>query len=404
GHVATAYAFALIAILFTAVSYGKLVRRFPSAGSAYTYAQKAISPHVGFMVGWSSLLDYLFMPMINILLAKNYFEALVPGIPSWIFVVLLVAFMTMSNLRGIKTVANFNSVIVVLQVVVMIGITGMVIYGVAHGEGAGTLTSSQPFWSPDAHVVPMITGATILCFSFLGFDGISSLSEETKDAERTIPRAIFLTALIGGLIFIVASYFLQLYFPDISRFKDPDSSQPEIMLYVAGHVLQFGILIFSVVTVLASGMAAHAGVSRLMYVMGRDGVFPERFFGYIHPKWRTPSLNVLLVGAVALMAIRFDLVTATALVNFGALVAFTFVNLSVIAQFWIREKRNRTLRDHINYLVLPVLGALTVGALWINLEESSMVLGLIWAAVGIVYLAFVTRSFRNPVPQYSEEV
>ncbi|MDT0176006.1 APC family permease [Pantoea sp. RRHST58] len=404
GHVATAYAFALIAILFTAVSYGKLVRRFPSAGSAYTYAQKAISPHVGFMVGWSSLLDYLFMPMINILLAKNYFEALVPGIPSWIFVVLLVTFMTMSNLRGIKTVANFNSVIVVLQVVVMIGITGMVIYGVAHGEGAGTLTSSQPFWSADAHVVPMITGATILCFSFLGFDGISSLSEETKDAERTIPRAIFLTALIGGLIFIVASYFLQLYFPDISRFKDPDSSQPEIMLYVAGHVLQFGILIFSVVTVLASGMAAHAGVSRLMYVMGRDGVFPERFFGYIHPKWRTPSLNVLLVGVVALMAIRFDLVTATALVNFGALVAFTFVNLSVIAQFWIREKRNRTLRDHINYLVLPVLGALTVGALWINLEESSMVLGLIWAAVGIVYLAFVTRSFRNPVPQYSEEV
>ncbi|KGT90745.1 APC family permease [Enterobacter cancerogenus] len=404
GHVATAYAFALIAILFTAVSYGKLVRRFPSAGSAYTYAQKAISPHVGFMVGWSSLLDYLFMPMINILLAKSYFETLVPGIPSWIFVVLLVAFMTISNLRGIKTVANFNSVIVVLQVVVMVVITGMVVYGVAHGVGAGTLTSSKPFWSENAHVVPMITGATILCFSFLGFDGISSLSEETKDAERTIPRAIFLTALIGGVIFIGVSYFLQLYFPDISRFQNPDSSQPEIMLFVAGKALQIGILIFSVVTVLASGMAAHAGVSRLMYVMGRDGVFPQRFFGFVHPKYRTPSLNVLLVGAVALLAINFDLVTATALINFGALVAFTFVNLSVIAQFWIREKRNKTLKDHINYLVLPVMGALTVGALWINLEETSMVLGLVWAAVGIIYLAFVTRTFRNPVPQFSEEV
>ena len=404
GHVATAYAFALIAILFTAVSYGKLVRRFPSAGSAYTYAQKAISPHVGFMVGWSSLLDYLFMPMTNILLAKSYFETLVPGIPSWIFVVLLVAFMTISNLRGIKTVANFNSVIVVLQVVVMVVITGMVVYGVAHGVGAGTLTSSKPFWSENAHVVPMITGATILCFSFLGFDGISSLSEETKDAERTIPRAIFLTALIGGVIFIGVSYFLQLYFPDISRFQNPDSSQPEIMLFVAGKALQIGILIFSVVTVLASGMAAHAGVSRLMYVMGRDGVFPQRFFGFVHPKYRTPSLNVLLVGAVALLAINFDLVTATALINFGALVAFTFVNLSVIAQFWIREKRNKTLKDHLNYLVLPVMGALTVGALWINLEETSMVLGLVWAAVGIIYLAFVTRTFRNPVPQFSEEV
>lgn len=284
GHVATAYAFALIAILFTALSYGKLVRRFPSAGSAYTYAQKAISPTVGFMVGWSSLLDYLFMPMINILLAKIYFETLIPSIPSWIFVVLLVGFMTLSNLRGIKTVANFNSLIVVLQVAVMVAITGMVIYGVAHGEGAGTLTSSRPFWSDNAHVVPMITGATILCFSFLGFDGISSLSEETKDAGRVIPKAIFLTALLGGVIFVVVSYFLQLYFPDISRFQHPDASQPEIMLYVAGKAFQFGILIFSCVTVLASGMAAHAGVSRLMYVMGRDGVFPERFFGYVHPR------------------------------------------------------------------------------------------------------------------------
>nr|WP_024964994.1 APC family permease [Pantoea sp. IMH] len=404
GHVATAYAFALVAILFTALSYGKLVRRFPSAGSAYTYAQKAISPHVGFMVGWSSLLDYLFMPMINILLAKIYFEALVPGIPSWIFVFMLVGFMTLSNLKGIKTVANFNSVIVVLQVAVMVVIMGMVVYGVAHGEGAGTLVSSRPFWSEDAHVVPMITGATILCFSFLGFDGISSLSEETKDAGRVIPKAIFLTALFGGVIFIVVSYFLQLYFPDISRFKDPDASQPEIMLYVAGKAFQFGILIFSCVTVLASGMAAHAGVSRLMYVMGRDGVFPERFFGYIHPKWRTPALNVLLVGAIALSSITFDLVTATALINFGALVAFSFVNLSVISQFWVREKRNKTLKDNINFLLLPLCGALTVGALWINLEESSMILGLVWGTIGLIYLAFVTRSFRNPVPQCNEEL
>ncbi|MBP2845763.1 APC family permease [Dickeya oryzae] len=404
GHVATAYAFALIAILFTALSYGKLVRRFPSAGSAYTYAQKAISPTVGFMVGWSSLLDYLFMPMINILLAKIYFETLIPSIPSWIFVVLLVGFMTLSNLRGIKTVANFNSLIVVLQVAVMVVITGMVIYGVSQGEGAGTLASSRPFWSDNAHVVPMITGATILCFSFLGFDGISSLSEETKDAGRVIPKAIFLTALLGGVIFVVVSYFLQLYFPDISRFQHPDASQPEIMLYVAGKAFQFGILIFSCVTVLASGMAAHAGVSRLMYVMGRDGVFPERFFGYVHPRWRTPSLNVLLVGVIALSAISFDLVTATALINFGALVAFTFVNLSVISQFYIRERRNKTLKDTVNYLILPVMGALTVGALWLNLERTSMTLGLVWAAIGLLYLAFVTRRFSQPVPQYNEDL
>ncbi|AXW88171.1 Putrescine importer PuuP [Lonsdalea britannica] len=404
GHVATAYAFALTGILFTAVSYGKLVRRFPSAGSAYTYAQKAISPHIGFMVGWSSLLDYLFMPMINILLAKIYLEAIFPGVPSWIFVAALVGLMTLFNLRGINIVANLNSVIVVVQVGIMVVFLTLVIQGISGGEGAGTLVSSKPFWSEHAQVVPMITGATILCFSFLGFDGISSLSEETPDAGRVIPKAIFLTALIGGIIFIVVSYFLQLFFPDISRFHEPDASQPEIMLYVAGKLFQSIVLVFSCVTVLASGMAAHAGVSRLMYVMGRDGVFPERFFGYIHPEWRTPALNVLLVGVIALSAVCFDLVTATALINFGALVAFTFVNLSVISQFYIREGRNKTLKDHINYLVLPVMGALAVGALWLNLEETSMTLGLVWAAIGLLYLAVVTRRFRQPVPQCSEDI
>jgi len=404
GHVATAYIFALIAVLFTAVSYGKLVQRFPSAGSAYTYAQKAISPHVGFMVGWSSLLDYLFMPMINILLAKIYLEAIFPGVPSWMFVVGLVAIMTFFNLRGIKLVANLNSIIVVVQVAIMVVFLGLLINGVYHGEGMGTLATTKPFFSENAHVIPMITGATILCFSFLGFDGISSLSEETPNAGKVIPKAIFLTALIGGIIFVVVSYFLQLYFPNISRFHDPDASQPEIMLYVAGKFFQSVILCFSCVTVLASGMAAHAGVSRLLYVMGRDGVFPEKVFGHISPQWRTPTFNVVLVGVVALSAISFDLVTATALINFGALVAFTFVNLSVISQFYIREKRNRTFKDHLNYLVLPVIGALTVGALWINLEASSMTLGLVWGAIGLGYLTFITRRFRQPPPQMSEEV
>ncbi|MBI6217559.1 APC family permease [Proteus sp. DFP240708] len=403
GHVATSYAIALIAILFTAVSYGKLVKRFPSAGSAYTYAQKSMSPYVGFMVGWSSLLDYLFMPMINILLAKIYLQAIFPGVEPWIFVFALVALMTFFNLRGINVVANLNTAIVIVQVAVMVVFVGLLIHGVYNGEGAGELWTFRPFASVDAEVIPMITGATILCFSFLGFDGISTLSEETPNAGKVIPKAIFLTALIGGLIFIAVSYFLQLYFPDISRFKNPEESQPEIMLYVAGALFQSIILVFSCVTVLASGMAAHAGVARLLYVMGRDGVFPEKTFGYVHPKWRTPAFNVLLVGFLALGAVFFDLVTATALINFGALVAFTFVNLSVISQFYIRERRNKGLMDHINYLILPIIGAATMGVLWINLEPGSMELGLVWGAIGILYMVWITRRFRRPMPQMPEK-
>ncbi|MCW0506656.1 Putrescine importer PuuP [Aeromonas piscicola] len=402
GRVATAYLLALGGILLTAFSYGHLVRKFPSAGSAYTYAQKVFNPYIGFMVGWSSLLDYMFMPMINILLAKIYLTAMFPGVDPWVFIFGLVTVMTFLNLRGINLVANFNGLIVVIQLAIITLFIGLMGWGIYHGEGAATLMSSRPFHFESASVVPLFTGATILCFSFLGFDGLSSLSEETPNAGKVIPRAIVLTALIGGVIFVVVSYCLQLYFPDLARFKEPDAVLPEIALYVGGAFFQSVVLVCTTVAVLASGMAAHAGVSRILYVMGRDRMIPERVFGYIHPKYRTPAINVLMVGGLALSAVSFDLDTALALVNFGALVAFTFVNLSVIGQFWVREKRNKSIKDHLLYLLLPLLGAATIGALWINLEQSSLELGLIWAGLGVTYLFLRLAVFRIPFRQYEE--
>ncbi|ALP39647.1 MULTISPECIES: APC family permease [Aeromonas] len=402
GRVATAYLLALGGILLTAFSYGHLVRKFPSAGSAYTYAQKVFNPYIGFMVGWSSLLDYMFMPMINILLAKIYLSALFPGIEPWVFIFALVTVMTFLNLRGINLVANFNGAIVLIQLAIITVFIGLMGWGIYHGEGAATLVSSRPFHVESAGMVPLFTGATILCFSFLGFDGLSSLSEETPNAGKVIPKAIVLTALIGGVIFVVVSYCLQLYFPDLARFREPDAVLPEIALYVGGTLFQSIVLVCTTVAVLASGMAAHAGVSRILYVMGRDRMIPERVFGYIHPKYHTPAINVLMVGALALSAVSFDLDTALALVNFGALVAFTFVNLSVIGQFWVREKRNKSLKDHLLYLLLPLLGAATIGALWINLEQSSLELGLIWAGIGATYLFLRLAVFRIPFRQYEE--
>lgn len=400
GHVPASYLLALAGVLFTAISYGKLVRQFPQAGSAYTYAQKAINPHVGFMVGWSSLLDYLFLPMINVLLAKIYLSALFPEVAPWVWVIGFVVILTAANLKSVNLVANFNTFFVMIQVAIMVVFVILVVQGLHKGEGVGTVWSLQPFISENAHLIPIITGATIVCFSFLGFDAVTTLSEETPDAARTIPKAIFLTAVYGGIIFIVASFFMQLFFPDISRFKDPDAALPEIALYVGGKLFQSIFLCTTLANTLASGLASHASVSRLLYVMGRDNVFPEKYFGYIHPKWCTPALNVVMVGLVSLSALFFDLVTATALINFGALVAFTFVNLAVFNHFWRREGRNKTWHEKLHYLILPLIGAATVAVLWINLEMTSLTLGLVWAGVGLLYLTYLTRRFRKPPPQF----
>jgi len=395
GHVPTSYIFALVAVLFTAVSYSKLVRRFPEAGSAYTYTQKAINPNLGFLVGWSSLLDYLFLPMINVLLAKIYLTALFPDVAQWIWVVGFVIIMTGINLRSVNLVANFNTLFVLVQVAIILVFIFLVIEGLKRGEGVGTVWSLRPFISKNAELLPIITGATIVCFSFLGFDAVTTLSEETPDAAVTIRRAIILTALYGGVIFISVSFFIQLYFPTIRRFHHPNAALPEIALYVGGKLFQSIFLCTTFINTLASGLASHASVTRLLYVMGRDRVFPEKFFGYVHPKWRTPALNILMVGVVALSAFWFNLVTATALINFGALVAFTFVNLSVINQFFLREKLNKTWRERFHYLLLPLLGAITVSILWWNLEKDSMIMGLIWAGFGFIYLLYLTRFFRQ---------
>ncbi|WP_045519179.1 APC family permease [Neobacillus niacini] len=403
GHVPAAYIIALIGMLFTAVSYGKLVRVFPQAGSAYTYTQKAINRHLGFLVGWSSLLDYLFLPMVNALLTKLYLNALFPSVPDFIWVLLFVGIVTFLNLRSVNVLANFNTLFVLVQILIMVVFIILVIKGLNAGEGTGTVFSMQPFFVEGMNIPILITGATILCFSFLGFDAVTTLSEETPNPEKTIPKAILLTALWGGVIFITTSFFIQSFFPDNSRFIDSEAALPEIALYVGGKLFQSIFLCTTFVNTLASGLASHASVSRLLYVMGRDKVFPEKWFGYVHPKWRTPAINVLIVGVISLSAWFFDLVTATSLINFGALMAFTFVNLSVISHFAVREKMHRTPKGFFDYVIMPLIGAGLVGILWINLELSSLVMGAGWFLIGLAYLVFITKAFKVAPPQYKAE-
>ena len=410
GHVPSAYIITLVAMMFTALSYGKMVRRYPSAGSAYTYTQKSIDPKVGFVVGWCTLLDYLFNPMINILLATIYLKSQFDDINIWYYVVPLAALMTYINYRGVEIVASFNSIIVFFQLLLMIIFIALVIKGLYFdGVGAATLVSSKPFISPEMSISVVAAGSAILCFSFLGFDGLSSLSEEAKDAAKAVPKAIFLTTLIGGVIFIFITYFMQLFFEGYT-FTNPEESQPEVLLYAGEKSLE-GYLVFgkflastffqsiglwlAIFAVFASGLAAHTGVSRMMYVMGRDGILPKKVFGHISPRYKTPSFNIVVVGLVSLSAGFFDLDFALHLVNFGALTAFFIVNVCVIVQCYFRDGNRQGIKNTIHFLILPMFGMLFIAYLWYNLEDIALKIGLVWAAIGILYLAIVTKGFRK---------
>ncbi|MBG9567492.1 amino acid permease [Brevibacillus agri] len=390
GHVPAAYAVTLLAILFTAASYGKMVRAFPSAGTAYTYTQQTIHPYAGFLVGWASLLDYLFLPMINALLTGVYLSSVFPEVPTRWWIIGFIALITLLNVFRVTVTASVNSFLVLFQIAFVILFAGLSIRSLVQGEGLGHVFNIQPFFSPDLSVVALLSGASILCFSFLGFDAVTTLTEETVEAKKTIPRGILLVALAGGALFITASYFMQSLFPDVSVLSDPEAASAEIALFIGGSVFQLLFLAAALSSTLASGLVSVTSVTRLLYAMGRDGYLPRKWFGYVHPKLKTPLLNVLLVGTLMLSALYLDLLTATSFINFGALIAFSFVNLSVIA-YYLRLKQERRMADWWGYLLAPLIGTAFIAFLWISLDIKSMMLGLLWTFVGLVYLYYLVK-------------
>ncbi|MER5326864.1 APC family permease [Streptosporangium roseum] len=397
GATAAAYALALVAMLFTAFSYGRMAAAYPVAGSAYTYVRRTIDSRMGFLVGWAVLLDYFFLPMVIWLIGGAYLSAQFPGVPSWVWIVAFIAVTTTLNLLGIKVAARANSLLMTFQILVLAFFVLLSAGHVLRAGGAGALFDPAPFVNPATTVSGIAAGAAIAAYSFLGFDAVTTLTEETVEPRRTIPRAILLIALIGGAIFILVSYTTQLVHPGGS-FDDPSSAAFEIARTIGGNLFGAVFLAGLVIAQFSSGLAAQASTSRLLYAMGRDSVLPHKVFGYVHPRFRTPAFGILLTGVVGLVALRLDVATSTSFINFGAFTAFTFVNLSVIA-LYLRERRAGRRLGAVPYVLAPVIGAAVDLWLLTKLDSHAITLGLIWLGIGVVYLAYLTRLFRLPPPE-----
>ncbi|WP_238605293.1 APC family permease [Amycolatopsis sp. Poz14] len=369
GTVPSAYLLALVAMLFTAASYGKMAAAHPVAGSAYTYVRKAIDARAGFLVGWAVLLDYFFLPMVIWLIGGAYLSAEFPGVPRWVWLIAFIVLTTLLNVLGIKVAEKANFVLMAFQLLVIGFFVALSIRHVLHAGEA--LASTQPFFHAGSTLGTISGGAALATYSFLGFDAVTTLTEETTEPQRTIPRAILLTALIGGGIFVALAYFTQLAHPG-SAFADESSAAFEIATTIGGDLFASVFLAGLVVAQFASGIAAQASASRLMFAMGRDGVLP-RVFGKLHPRFATPAFGILLTGAVGLAALALDVSTSTSFINFGAFTAFTFVNLSVLAT-WLRD---RTGKRALTWLVFPLIGVVVDLWLLVNLDGIALVFGLV---------------------------
>ncbi|KHJ66928.1 putrescine/spermidine ABC transporter [Pantoea rodasii] len=395
GRVPLAYLLALAAVLFTAVSYGRMVKLYPCAGSAYTYAKNVCGNNIGFLVGWSSLLDYIFLPMINSLLAGIYLQTLLPEIPPWLSILAFTTLITYINCCNIKILANVNFLFVGMPVILMGVFVYLVVHDLSSAYGSGRVLTVTPLFNGNASILPLISGAAVLCFSFLGFDAVTTLSDETDKPESVIPKAVFYTALCGGAIFFLAAWFIQLYYPDNAMFKNPMEAMPEIVLYVGGRLFQTLFLMGILLNTVASALASHASAARLLHIMGKNNPVTAPVLGYIHPKTRNPLYCVLLTGFISLSSIFFDLDTAVSLISFGALVAFSAVNLSVIVKFAFMDKQVTGFNDLFNNVLLPLCGLACVAMMWVNLDHDAFLLGSIWAVLGISWIIYCSITQRE---------
>ncbi len=396
GHVPLSYLFVLIAVLVTALSYAKMVRVFPVAGSAYTYTREAVNPHLGFLVGWAATLDYLLLPMINALLSAIYMSAAFPEIPSWVWILSTIVICTVLNLIGVKIAAKVNVILVVIQVVVAVAFVGLTIKNIVAGAD-GAAFSMTPFFSAGLDLPAVASGAAILALSFLGFDAVSTLAEEAEAPRRDIPRAILIIVGIAGVFFIGVTYTMQVLFPDVSKVGNIVGASPEIAKYIGGAAFQAIFIGGYMVAVLGCGITQQMSAARLLYAMGRDGALPRRFFGSLN-RAGVPAANVLLIAALACTAVFLDLERAASLINFGAFVAFIFVNVSVIFTY-VKFVKERGWKAAIGYVVLPAIGVAINIALWFSLEPSAMIVGGVWVAIGLGYLLWRTRLFRAAPPE-----
>ncbi|MGV1760121.1 APC family permease [Rhizobium sp. A22-96] len=399
GAVALAYVVATAAMMLTAASYGYMAARNPKAGSAYTYASSVFGPIAGFAVGWVLLLDYFFIPMVICLLTATGLSTLAPDVPFWIWVIAVAALSTIINTLGIKLTDQINLAIMAVQLVVVVALIYLCIKFALNTPQVGTLVSSRPFFN-DATTLPLVmAGAAVACYSFLGFDAISTLSEETIDPRRNIPRAIMFATLLGGAIFLATAYFMMLVHPSLD-YASVDGAAYEIVGQIGGEAFKAVFTVVVIIAFFAAGLCAQASASRLLYVMGRDRILPPIGFAYIHPSFKTPVVNIVLVGLVMLGAARFDIATSTSFINFGAFTAFFAVNLCVVACALRGEERERPILAALAGLV----GALFCGWLFFSLDRLAVELGLGWLTVGCLYLLFRTRILTRPLPRIAADL
>ncbi|HWC20421.1 MAG TPA: APC family permease [Terriglobales bacterium] len=402
GNFATIILIAMFAMMITAVSYGRMAALYPAAGSAYTYVGRGLNPHLGFLAGWAMFLDYLLQPLINtIWISTALHERYVKSVPFIAWAAIVAGIITLLNLRGIRSSARANKILLFLMCVVVAFFIVLAVRFLFRANGVAGMLSTRPFYDPNTFDSHRIWAATsFAALTYIGFDGVTTLAEDVQDPKRNVLLATVLVCVFTGLFGGLLVYLAQMVWPDWRAFPNLETAFMDVCRQVGGRVLFNAMGTILVVAAFGSGLTGGLGAARLLFGMGRDNVLPRRVFGYLSPGSSTPAYNILIIGvlsfagAVLLNYIGNAYEHAGELLNFGAFLAFMGVNLATFWQFAVLTRPGYNKRIFAD-IVLPLGGFVFCALIWWNLNLLAKTIGGIWFAIGLTYVAITTRGFRR---------
>ncbi len=404
GMSALVYIVGVLAMLFTAFSYSHMSKEFPIAGSVYSYIQRAVNPHIGFLAGWIILSDYILIPALLYSMTGVWMTGIFPSVPSQFWALLFIAINTFINIRGITVAAKTNLVmfwmqIITIAVLLVIGLKFVFVDG--HGVGGFTL---EPFFQPEHFSLSLVaTATTIAVLGFLGFDGISTLAEEAHNPRRTVGKATVLSIVFIGFFFIAQAYTAHLIHPNYADL-DPEMGFFHIAREAGGSVFYVILILINVVAIGgAVNLNCQSAASRVLYSMSRDNLLPfANTFKKVHPVYQTPvSATFLSAGICVVTVLTLPIETVLKFVNFGAVTSFMLLNLSVCYYFFIKKKR-RGGKAFLSYLVMPLIGFFIVGYVWSGFDATTFIAGVSWLIVGIIVGAVKSKGYKEIPPALKE--
>jgi putrescine importer len=398
GHVVVTVLAGMVAMVLTAISYGRMASLYPSAGSAYTYVSRGIHPYIGFAAGWAMLLDYIVIPLFCVIYGTLALQRALPWLPFFVGSAIFAGGITLANLRGIRATARNNQILLAIMFVVL---GAFLIFAVRYlwmRQGFSGLFSFAPFYNPATFSVRRIAQATsFAALTYLGFDAVTTLAEEVENPRRNVMLAAVGVCLFTGLFGGLLCYFGQLVWPEYNSFSNPDTAFIDVTGRVGGPLLLQATALLLVVANIGAGLTSQVGAARLLFGMGRENVLPPRIFARLHPVHNTPDRNVILLGVVAFVGAQFMSYELTAeILNFGAFLGFMGVNAAVLWQYGVRSPAGHR-RNAISDMILPFIGFVFCGVIWVGLATPAKIAGSAWLLVGVLVVGWRTEWYRKPL-------